>query len=125
MGQNTLSRKVSDDELADAVANLLAAGYRLALVAAHDDGDALRIDSWLLSCRIFARSAEPFILRGLIDIAAGMGVTRLLGAYQPTAKNDVVADLYPCLGFVEAGDGLFVRRIDTGTGDLVTHIAVD
>ena len=54
-----------------------------------------------------------------------MGVTRLLGAYQPTAKNDVVADLYPCLGFVEAGDGLFVRRIDTGTGDLVTHIAAD
>ena len=134
---NVTTRRYSEAQIRDFLArnDAVVLAFRLAdrfgdhgltstLIAVRD-GDALRIDSWLLSCRIFARSAEPFILRGLIDIAAGRGVTRLLGAYQPTAKNDVVADLYPCLGFVEAGDGLFVRRIDTGTGDLVTHIAAD
>ncbi len=38
-----VSRKLSGEELAGAVGELLAAGYRLALVAAHDEGDALRI----------------------------------------------------------------------------------
>jgi FkbH-like protein len=90
---------------------------------AFKEGDALRIDSWLMSCRIFSRSAEQFILRGLIDIAAGMGATRLVGEYQPTAKNDVVADLYPRLGFVAAGDATFVRKVVAGTGDLECFIA--
>ena len=51
MGQNMHSRKVSHDELAEAVADLLAAGYRLALVAAHDDGDSLRVVYLLLAGR--------------------------------------------------------------------------
>ena len=51
MNQNMLSRKVSHDELTDAVADLLAAGHRLALVAAHDDGDSLRVVYLLLAGR--------------------------------------------------------------------------
>ncbi|MCW2687145.1 MAG: formate hydrogenase, partial [Mycobacterium sp.] len=43
MGRNLLSRTVSGDELADAAEELLASGLRLTLVAAHDDGDALRV----------------------------------------------------------------------------------
>jgi Ni,Fe-hydrogenase III large subunit/Ni,Fe-hydrogenase III component G len=43
MGRNLLSRTVSGDELADAAEDLLAGGLRLSLVAAHDDGDALRV----------------------------------------------------------------------------------
>jgi predicted enzyme involved in methoxymalonyl-ACP biosynthesis len=51
-----------------------------------------------------------------------MGVTRLVGAYLPTAKNDVVADLYPRLGFVAAGDALFARALDAGRDGLETYI---
>src|SRR5258707_7089854 len=43
MGRNLLSRTVSGDELADAAEELLTGGLRLSLVAAHDDGDALRV----------------------------------------------------------------------------------
>src|SRR5258705_8093496 len=43
MGRNMLSRTVSGDELADAAEELLTGGLRLSLVAAHDDGDALRV----------------------------------------------------------------------------------
>jgi len=43
------ARRVNADERPDATAELLAAGYRLALVAAHDDGDAIRIVSLFLA----------------------------------------------------------------------------
>jgi FkbH-like protein len=74
---------------------------------ALQENETLRIDSWLMSCRVFSRSAEQFILRGLIDLARQRGVTRLAGKYLPTPKNDVVADLYERMGFsLAAGDAL-------------------
>jgi FkbH-like protein len=97
-------------------------GLTATLVAVFE-GDALRIDSWLMSCRIFSRSAEQFIMRDLIGIAARAGATRLIGEYRPTEKNRVVAELYPGLGFVASGEGRFERRVATGVDGLTTHIA--
>ncbi|MDB5404597.1 MAG: hypothetical protein JWQ55_6615 [Rhodopila sp.] len=97
-------------------------GLTSTLVAFHE-GDAMRIDSWLMSCRIFSRSAEQFILRGLIGIAAEKGAKRLLGEYLATPKNDVVAGLYPGLGFSPADGPFFVREIGSGVDDLVTYVA--
>lgn len=42
-GVPTESRAIAPGELGDAAAQLLAAGYRLALVAGHDDGATLRV----------------------------------------------------------------------------------
>ena len=97
-------------------------GLTSTLVAFQED-DAMRIDSWLMSCRVFSRSAEQYILRGLIDIAEGMGAKKLVGEYKATPKNDVVADVYPRMGFSEREDGLFERPLGGGTDDLVTYIA--
>ena len=68
-------------------------------LVAFREGDTVRIDNWLMSCRIFSRSAEQFIMRGLIGIAADLGATRVFGEYHPTPKNDVVSELYSRLGF--------------------------
>ncbi len=43
MGRHVLSRIVAAADLAEAAAELLTAGFRLGLVAAHDDGDRLRV----------------------------------------------------------------------------------
>jgi FkbH-like protein len=91
------------------------------LIAFHED-DAVRIDSWLMSCRVFSRSAEQFILRGLIEQARGLGATRLIGEYQPTAKNGVVAKLYQNLGFVAEETSFFARELGIASDDLITHI---
>ena len=56
-------------------------------------------------------------------IAREMGAVRLLGEYLPTAKNTVVAALYPTLGFTPAGDNYFVRTLERPDDDLVTAIA--
>ena len=97
-------------------------GLTSTLVAFQED-DAMRIDSWLMSCRVFSRSAEQYILKGLIDIAEGMGATKLVGEYKATPKNDVVADLYPRMGFTVREDGLYERPLGNGPEDLVTYIA--
>jgi FkbH-like protein len=70
------------------------------------DGETLRIDSWLMSCRVFSRTAEHFIVNELARLAARRRVGRVVGEYRPTEKNRVVADLFPRLGFrpeVEGG----------------------
>ena len=71
----------------------------VASLIAIREGDDLRIDNWLMSCRVFSRSAEAFILRRLAEWAATQGVARLTGEYLPTAKNGVVKALYARLGF--------------------------
>jgi FkbH-like protein len=91
------------------------------LIAFHE-GDAVRIGSWLMSCRVFSRTVEQYMLRGLIEQARELGAVRLIGEYQPTQKNDVVADLYPRLGFVPKETGLFERELGGSADDLVTHI---
>ncbi len=98
-------------------------GLTSTLIAFHE-GDTLRIDSWLMSCRVFSRGAEEFMLRGVIEIARARGANRLGGEYLPTKKNGVVADLYPRLGFEEAqGRNAWSRSTDSVASDrLVTHI---
>ncbi len=95
----------------------------VATLLAVPDGDALRINSWLMSCRVFSRSAEQFMLRGLLDLARERGVPRVLGEYRATAKNAVVAELYPRLGFAAVGVGKFTRTVGAGVADLVSSIA--
>jgi len=62
------------------------------------------------------------MMRGLIAITTALGAKRLLGEYRPTPKNDVVADLYPRLGFTVAEESFFVREIDGATDDLLTYV---
>jgi FkbH-like protein len=73
-------------------------GLVSSLIAIHED-DKVRIDSWLMSCRIFSRTAEQFIMQRLTELARARGARLIAGEYLPTAKNGVVADLYARLGF--------------------------
>ncbi len=134
---NLTTRRYSEAAINDFLArdDAIVLAFRLAdrlgdhglvsTLVALQRGATLRIDSWLMSCRVFSRSAEPFILRGLIALARRRGVTRLVGEYRPTAKNAVVADLYARLGFTRAdGAALWSRPIAPDEpDDLVTYIA--
>lgn len=84
-------------------------GLVSSLIAIHE-GDNVRIDSWLMSCRVFSRTAEQFMVRQLARIARERGARGLIGEYLPTAKNEVVADLYARLGFAGLGDGRYWLR---------------
>ncbi len=78
-------------------------------VARDSDADA-RIDLWLMSCRVFGRKVEDAIFADIAAHARDLGARRLIGEYLPTAKNALVRELYPRLGFTEIGrDGASVR----------------
>lgn len=67
--------------------------------------NALFIDTWLMSCRVLKRSLEQFIMNWLMKYATDMGYKSLTAEYIPTAKNGIVKDLYPNLGFTHTQNG--------------------
>lgn len=62
------------------------------------DGSLL-IENWLMSCRVLGREVEAATLNLLCARASAMGCTRLFGLYRPSAKNELVREVYPRLGF--------------------------
>jgi len=57
------------------------------------------IDSWLMSCRVLGRRMEDFMCACLVAAAVERGAIEIHGEYLPTAKNGMVEDLYPRMGF--------------------------
>lgn len=68
-------------------------------------GAVLKIDSWLMSCRVFGRTAENFIARELVGLAQKMDCRELEGTFVESDRNMPVADLYERLGFSLQHDG--------------------
>ena len=63
------------------------------------EGEALRMDTWLMSCRVLGRGVEDVALNLLCELALERGCTRLEGTYRPTPKNGMVRDHYSRFGF--------------------------
>ena len=77
----------------------------ISVLFARQDGDALWIDTWLMSCRVLKRGVEPMLLNNLVAEARARGATRLIGEYIPTPKNGLVENHYADLGFLRIEGG--------------------
>lgn len=92
------------EALAEAGATIASFSYEdsfgpqgvIAVVVLIPAGDALEIESWLMSCRVLNRTVEQAIFDWVRRQAAGRAI---LGRFVPTERNALVADLYPRLGF--------------------------
>jgi FkbH-like protein len=86
----------------------------------------LRVDTWLMSCRVIGRSVEEFFFNVLVERARRAGVERLVGVYVPSAKNGLVKDLYERMGFLQratAPEGAVEYEVDlTGAAGLKTFV---
>lgn len=71
----------------------------ISIVLGYRQDDLLRLDLWLMSCRVLKREMELAMLDVLIRYAQAIGATALLGEYIPTRKNGMVAKHYEDLGF--------------------------
>lgn len=69
--------------------------------------DEWHVDNWLMSCRVLNRKVEEAVCNRIADAARAAGARRIVGLYLRTPRNDMVADLYPRLGFapVDAPEG--------------------
>lgn len=57
------------------------------------------MDSWVMSCRVFERGMEDWILQQVASELRPIGISALLTEYRPTAKNGKLASVLPRLGF--------------------------
>jgi FkbH-like protein len=113
---NTTTRRYASDEVSQIMddPNSLTLQFRLVdrlgdnglistmiLRPAPDDDDALEIENWIMSCRVFGRELEFEAMNVAVEAAKERGVRAFVAEYIPTAKNDVISKLYPGLGFTE------------------------
>lgn len=75
----------------------------IAVVIATPGGGDLVVDTWVMSCRVLERQVEEEVANELFRAAAALGLSRVVGRYRPTAKNDLVRELYARLGFAAVG----------------------
>ena len=74
----------------------------ISIVLGRGEDRALHMDLWLMSCRVLKRAMENAMLDVLAERARSLGFKTIVGYYLPTAKNGMVADFYPRLGFSPA-----------------------
>lgn len=74
-------------------------GLICVIILQKSDPETLFIESWFMSCRVLKRGMEDFTLDTIVSYAKENGFKRIIGQYLPTAKNQMVEDHYPKLGF--------------------------
>jgi FkbH-like protein len=100
----------------------------ISVLFAREEGPALILDTWLMSCRVLKRGVEQFLLNDVAAVARARGLTQVIGEYIPTAKNVLVKNHYASLGFDQIAadeDGRTTWRLDIGDAwtPLPHHIA--
>lgn len=57
------------------------------------------IESWVMSCRVLKRGVELMVFSHILNVARSWNCRFIKGEYLPSAKNQMVCDLYDNLGF--------------------------
>ncbi len=78
-------------------------GLVAALIAAPD-GDALVIDTFVMSCRVLGLTAEHTLLAALVEQAAERQLSRVVGHFAPSGRNAPAATILADAGFVLVPD---------------------
>jgi FkbH-like protein len=98
----------------------------ISVILLRKEGEALEVDTWLMSCRVLQRGVEQLARNELVEVARREGLSRIVGRFVPTAKNGMVERHYANLGFeqtgAEEGGTSWCLRIDQGTEPLSHHI---
>jgi FkbH-like protein len=84
----------------------------ISIVIGEKVGEAMRIDTWLMSCRVLKRGVEEIVLNELARLAKSRGCRSLLGTYLPTSKNEMVRDFYPRMGFTLTSESETKREFE-------------
>lgn len=74
-------------------------GLIAVIIMEKKDSETLFIDTWFMSCRVLKRGMENYTLNTLVEYARENGFKKIIGEYIPTAKNGMVKEHYPNLGF--------------------------
>ena len=96
-------------------------------VILRKDGENCFVDTFVMSCRVLKRGVEYIVSQEIIKLAKDMGCKKIIGEFIPTAKNNLVRDLYRDLGYSQdesLGDGIFTYQVEAGCPSYETYIEV-
>jgi FkbH-like protein len=108
---NLTTRRHLEADLArlrDAGAEIVAVSYEdsfapqgiISVIVLLSEERHVRIESWVMSCRVLNRTVEQAVLAWILDHTGGRDI---LGEYIPTEKNGLVRDMYKGFGFERVG----------------------
>ncbi|MFD5572528.1 HAD-IIIC family phosphatase [Streptomyces cadmiisoli] len=92
------------------------------------DGGLLRIDNFVLSCRVFSRGIESGCVAAVLDFARSTGADAVTGRYLPSPRNAAFASFYSDHGFTvlgrdpDAEDGKHGKHAVHFRHDLATRV---
>ena len=64
----------------------------------------LEVDTWLMSCRVLNRQVEEEVMNEVARLARLKSCAYIRGIYVPTARNQMVRDLYLRMGFASISE---------------------
>lgn len=99
----------------------------ISIIIGHRADTVMKIDTWLMSCRVLKRQVEHEVLNELARLADINGCSHLEGVYLPTPKNDMVRDFYTAMGFVlvsENPESRVFRLALNQYQPMITHISI-
>jgi FkbH-like protein len=70
----------------------------ISVFIAEVEAKALSIDTWVMSCRVLNRQVEELVFDELVELAVARGCDTITARYVPTAKNELVRELFSRLG---------------------------
>ena len=77
----------------------------VSLIIGKSEGKMLKVELWLMSCRVLKRDMEFAMMDALVAECRKRGIDTIMGFYYRTAKNTMVKDFYGMMGFDRIGDG--------------------
>ena len=89
------------------------------------EDESLHIDLWLMSCRVLKKDMEYAMLDTMVEEAQKRNIRRIVGYYFPTAKNNMVRELYHKFGFVktsEDNDGNTIWELNVDSYQKQNHV---
>lgn len=92
-------------------------------LVARTGADRLVLLNWTMSCRVFSRGAEDLIRNSLLALCRARGLAGVEATFRRTAKNGVIVDLFPRLGFERTTAGEESWWLASDAADLPCHIA--
>lgn len=76
----------------------------VSVVIGKINGDVLDIDLWIMSCRVLKRDMEFAMLDRVVERAKERNLKKICGYYYPTAKNNMVRELFGTFGFEKVSE---------------------
>lgn len=84
----------------------------VAVVVTRLESNALLVDNWVMSCRVFSRRLENATLELLTARALRLGASELRLRYEASAKNILIPGILESLGFTRSDGTYSVRPVD-------------